>query len=285
MLSVIVVNYNAGILLEKCVNSLLASQLEMPFEIVVVDNASHDNSLAAIEALHRWRQPIKIIRNNINAGFPRACNIGIENSAGDYYLFMNPDAYVEKNTLAIVLAALQADPQAGMATACVVNPDGTEQRGCRRNFPDLKTAVSDILGLYKIFPKWFPNFNQTNTAMPMTTVAIPAISGSFMMIKKSALEKVGLWDEAYYLHNEDLDLCKRFGQAGYKILWIPNARVTHEQGSCSRKNPIRVEWYKHKGFWRFYRKFQAQDHTIFMHVTLFIGIWVHFGYKMLRAML
>lgn len=285
MISAIVVNYNAGVLLEKCITSLLKSQLEMPLEIIVVDNASKDNSLAPIIGLQKYRQPITIIRNQHNVGFPVACNIGIKHSRGDYYLFINPDAYVEENTLSMVLAALVADPRAGMATACVVNPDGSEQRGCRRNFPDLKSAVSDIFGLYKIFPKQFPNFNQTKTAMPTTIVAVPAISGSFMLIKKSALEKVGLWDEAYYLHNEDLDLCKRFENAGYTILWVPFAKVVHYQGSCSRSQPVRIEWYKHKGFWRFYRKFQAQDHTVLMHVTLFVGIWLHFCYKAVKGLL
>lgn len=283
MISAIVVNHNAGVLLEKCITSLLKSRLELPLEIIVVDNASTDNSLAPILGLQKYKQPIKIIRIGKNVGFPRAYNIGIKHSSGDYYLFINPDAYVEENTLAVVLAALIKDPAAGMATACVINPDGSEQRGCRRNFPDFKSAISDTFGLYKIFPHQFPNFNQTQMAMPTTIVAVPAISGAFMLIKKSALQKVGLWDEAYYLHNEDLDLCKRFGDAGYKILWVPFATVVHEQGSCSRSQPIRIEWYKHKGFWRFYRKFQAKDHGVLMHVTLFIGIWLHFGYKVVRA--
>jgi GT2 family glycosyltransferase len=273
-LSTIIVNYNAGPLLRKCVDSLLACPLDI--EIIVVDNASSDASLDGLQDLSQ----VCVIRNPANVGFAAACNIGVLSSSAPFLLFLNPDCFFQVGTISSLLAVLQIDDHVGMVGGQLVNEDGTEQGGGRRAVPTPWRSVVRALGLQRFsnrWPKLFYDFHLHKQPLPDRPIEVEAISGACMLVKREAMEDVGLWDEGYFLHCEDLDLCMRFRQKGWKILFVPDARISHALGACSQSRRVFVEWHKHKGMLRFYRKFFRHQYPGVLMGLVTGGVWLRFG--------
>lgn len=286
LIDAIVVNYNAGDLLEKCIESLRTCPIVS--KIIVVDNASYDDSLVAIES----SSDLYIIRNSQNLGFASACNLGMSLCASDYLLFLNPDCSFLTGALEIILKAMQNNSTVGMAGGLLVNEDGSEQAGGRRAVPTPWRSFVRAFGLNRFearWPKLFFDFYLHRQPLPVRPIEVEAISGACMLVKRRAIEEVGLWDEGYFLHCEDLDWCMRFRQSGWKILFVPEARITHQRGACSRSRPFFVEWHKHKSMLRFYRKFFKHQYPgIFMWFVT-VGVWFRFflvaGYFLAKRML
>jgi GT2 family glycosyltransferase len=273
-LSAIIVNYNSGDMLRNCVESL--RRCPLPIEIIIVDNASIDNSLKSVEDF----TAATIIRNTDNTGFASACNQGAALATTDYLLFLNPDCAFEKGALAELLATLKAEDEAGMAGGLLVNPDGSEQGGARRAIPTPWRSFVRVFGLNclsKRWPKLFFDFYLHKQPLPDHPIEVEAISGACMLVKREAIDDVGLWDEGYFLHCEDLDWCMRFRQKDWKILFVPAARVVHAQGSCSHSRPIFVEWHKHRGMMRFYLKFFRHQYPGILMGLVALGVWFRFG--------
>jgi len=273
-LSTIIVNYNAGPLLRKCVDSLLACPLDI--EIIVVDNASSDVSLDGLEDLSQ----VRVIRNPANVGFAAACNIGVRASSAPFLLFLNPDCFFQRGTITLLLAVLQPGDRVGMVGGLLVNEDGTEQGGGRRAVPTPWRSVVRALGLQRFanrWPKLFYDFHLHKQPLPDSPIEVEAISGACMLVKRDVMEDVGLWDEGYFLHCEDLDWCMRFRQKGWKILFVPDARISHALGACSQSRRVFVEWHKHKGMLRFYRKFFRHQYPGVLMGVVTVGVWLRFG--------
>lgn len=272
--SAIIVNYNAGPLLRACVDSLLACPLAI--EIIVVDNASHDGSLAGLpESPH-----VRVIRNPANVGFAAACNIGIGASSAPFLLFLNPDCVFRPGAIATLLSGLQSAERVGMVGGLLVNEDGTEQGGGRRAVPTPWRSFVRVFGLHRFahrWPKLFYDFHLHKQPLPERPIEVEAISGACMLVKRAAVEDVGLWDEGYFLHCEDLDWCMRFRQKGWQILFVPDARIVHALGACSRSRRVFVEWHKHKGMVRFYRKFFRHQYPGALMWLVTLGVWLRFG--------
>jgi len=286
---VIIINYNAGGLLVDCVRSLLGDDVH---QVIVVDNQSADDSLARLETLAIAAERLRVIRNDRNLGFSAACNIGVSASSADRLLFLNPDATMASQALSRMLEVLDADDSVGMAGGMLCNPDGSEQPGGRRTFPTPGRAFIRAFGLswlHRVAPRVFPDFLQHQAPLPAEPVAVEAISGACMLVKRVAVDDVGLWDEAYFLHCEDLDWCMRFWQKGWKVIFVPNARVAHVWGACSRSRPVFVEWHKHHGMLRFYRKFYRQRYPRLLWGLVTAGVCLRFAllavYHSLRQVL
>lgn len=272
-ISAIIVNYNAGSFLQDCVVSLL--NCPMTVEVIVVDNHSTDGSLEAILEL----PDVRVIRNPANRGFAVACNMGLGIANSDYLLFLNPDCSLPSDTLLKLLEPMRADGKAGMAGGLLLNPDGSEQSGGRRNTPTPWRAFVRAFGLNrlaKFWPSLFADLNQISQPLPDRPVEVEAISGACMLVKHEAIEQVGIWDEGYFLHCEDLDWCLRFRQHGWKILFVPSAPVIHAAGTCSRSRPLFVEWHKHRGMLRFYKKFFKKQYPGLLWWLVVLGIWLRF---------
>ena len=273
--SIIIVNYNAGPLLARCVEAALASNAKV--EVIAVDNASSDGSVEGIETALANDNRLQIIRNSKNLGFSAANNIGAAKAAGDFLLFLNPDCVIRQDTVSRMVKTMQEHPEAGMAGALIQNEDGSEQRGCRRNIPTLKTAFARAFGMGSVLG--VEDFNLTGSPLPEKPVYVEAVSGAFMFTRREAVEAVGPMDEGYFFHCEDLDWCLRFAKAGYKIVFTPDAAVVHYQGTCSAPAPIRTEYHKSRGMARFYRKFHGAG-PMFWFVSA--GIWLRFmGFTLL----
>lgn len=274
VISAIVVNYNAGNLLRGCVDSLLNCPMEI--EIIVVDNDSSDGSL---EALLDFPQ-VTVVRNSMNTGFAAACNQGLRIAKADYLLFLNPDCSFVPGTLKQLIQGLQSQVRVGMVGGLLANPDGSEQPGGRRAVPTPWRSFVRAFGLSHYANRWprlFYDFHLHKQPLPAQPIEVEAISGACMLVKREAMNDVGLWDEGYFLHCEDLDWCMRFRQRGWKVMFVPSARMTHALGGCSRSRPIFVEWHKHKGMIRFYRKFFRHQYPGLLMGLVVVGVWLRFG--------
>lgn len=276
IVSIIIVNYNAGALLQECVKSVLSNDTE----VIVVDNNSYDDSIELLIARFPHPQhPVNLIVNESNVGFAAACNIGARTAAGKYLLFLNPDCRLDPGALKTMLAVLENNHEVGMLGGLLVDPDGTEQGGGRRAVPTPWRSFVRAFGLARFAKRWptlFFDFHLHKQPLPEHPIEVEAISGACMLIRAESLAEVGPWDEGYFLHCEDLDWCMRFRRAGWKILFVPNARIVHHQGTCSRSRPFFVEWHKHKGMIRFYRKFFREDYPGILMLLVSFGVWMRF---------
>lgn len=274
--SLVVVNYNAGALLAQCVTSALP-QVD---ELIIVDNASSDDSLDKVATLNPNDTKLLVIRNNKNLGFSAACNIGWDHAPSSYVMFLNPDCVLEPDSVQRLFQALEDFPEAGMVGGLLVDPDGTEQGGGRRAIPTPWRSFVRAFGLSRFaqrWPKLFFDFHLHKQPLPAHPIEVEAISGACMLVRRAAMEDVGRWDEGYFLHCEDLDFSMTLRRKGWKIMFVPDAKIVHEKGTCSRSRPIFVEWHKHCGMMRFYRKFFRHQYPGILMWLVAIGVWLRFA--------
>lgn len=274
--SLIIVNYNACDCIVACVSSAL-SQVD---EVIVVDNASRDDSLAQLQAEFPGDRQLKIIYNQENLGFAAACNIGAEHSTSTNLFFLNPDCVLKPDSVKHLVRVLDDDPDVGMVGGLLLNPDGTEQAGGRRAIPTPWRSFVRAFGLSRFAGRWprlFFDFHLHKQPLPTQPIEVEAISGACMLVRRAAMQDVGRWDEGYFLHCEDLDFSMTLRRKGWKIMFAPEARIVHDKGVCSRSRPIFVEWHKHRGMMRFYRKFFHHQYPGPMMWLVAFGIWLRFG--------
>ena len=273
---VVIVNYNAGNLLADSVRSVLAERAR---HVLVVDNDSRDESLAHLTASISDAR-VTVIRNDQNLGFAAACNIGTRASTAEAVLFLNPDAVLAPSALQRMLDVLDRDPIIGMVGSLLCNPDGSEQPGGRRVIPTPKRAFMHAFGLAHLgqwLPSLFSDFLLHREPLPTVPTPVEAISGACTLVKREALDDVGLWDEGYFLHCEDLDWCMRFTLKKWQMIFVPDARVIHVWRACSRSRPFFVEWHKHHGMLRFYSKFFKKAYPGPLWWFVVGGVWLRFG--------
>jgi GT2 family glycosyltransferase len=211
MVSIIIVNFNAGHYLLDCVSSVLAN--DVPLEVFVSDNNSTDNSLALLQQTFPNEPRLIIQQNNSNLGFSRGNNAVLAKTRGEFILFLNPDCVLQKNTLQQMQEVIANHPQAGMAGCLIYNPDGSVQATSVRAIPTPWNTLVRVLHLNKLFPnaKMFRGID-LGSHIPTQTSVVEGISGAFMWVRRAALEQVGVLDEKYFLYCEDVDLMMRFQQ-------------------------------------------------------------------------
>ena len=275
-ISIIIVNYNGGALLHETVAAALSSSI--PVEILISDNGSTDGSLNTVYQTFGKNQRVHIISNGSNLGFSQANNVALKQAQGEYVLLLNPDCIIKPDTLEQMLDVMDSHPDAGMAGCLIRNPDGSEQPGCRRAVPTPWRTFVRVLHLNKLFPDnpRFRTFLLHQEPLPSAPVTVEAISGAFMLVRREAIEQVGLLDSNYFMHCEDIDWCMRFRQAGWNILFAPNTDVLHYKGACSRKHPIGVLYHMHRGMIRFYRKFFRRQYPAPLMAIVISTVWVRF---------
>lgn len=274
--SLIIVNYNAGHYLQDCVASAL-SQVQ---EVIVVDNASIDDSVKKVEAAFPCDQRLRVVHNRVNQGFAAACNVGLKLSSGSNLFFLNPDCVLDPDSVSRLLQTFERYPDVGMVGGLLVNSDGTEQAGGRRAVPTPWRSFVRAFGLSRFADRWprlFFDFHLHKQPLPTYPLEVEAISGACMLVRRAAMQDVGHWDEGYFLHCEDLDLSMTLRRKGWKIMFVPDVRIVHHKGGCSDSHPIFVEWHKHRGMMRFYRKFFHHQYPGPLMWVVALGIWLRFG--------
>jgi GT2 family glycosyltransferase len=269
----VTVNYNAGPELRGLVESL-SGQAGL-VKTLVVDNASADGSVDFLTTYPA--ASVELIRNHENRGFATACNQGAAAAEGKYLLFLNPDCRLPEGAVARLTRLLDERPDVGMVGPLVLNADGSEQRGCRRMLPDARRALVRALKLDAPDAQGrTAGFDLTGTPLPTYPAAVEAVSGACLLIRRDLFRQLGGWDEGYFLHCEDLDLCMRVKLAQQATLFVPDVKVTHTGGASSRRRPVFVLWHKHQGMWRYFSKFQRATCPGWFTALVAVGISARF---------
>lgn len=235
-LSIIIVNYNVKEFLQNLLHSIEKASANISKEIIVIDNASDDGS---VNILKEKFPSVKLIENKINVGFGKANNQGLQIAKGEYILFINPDCIVSEDTFDKMISFFKSQPDCGLAGCKILNSDGTLQLACRRSFPGPWTSFTKVTGLSTLFPKSkiFARYNLTYQD-ENKTYEVDAVSGSFMMIRREVYEKVGGFDEQFFMYGEDLDLCYRVQKNGFKVYYVHDTQIIHYKGESTKRSSL-----------------------------------------------
>ena len=235
-LSIIIVNYNVKEFLLNSLSSIYKALGNINAEIIVVDNASDDGSMELVE--EKYPSVIQI-KNKKNVGFGSANNQALEIANGKYILLLNPDTIVREDTFEKMIRFFEENPDAGMAGCKVLNPDGSLQLACRRGFPGPWTSFTKVAGLSTLFPKSkiFAKYNLTYLN-ENETYEVDAVSGAFMMLRKETYDKIGGFDPKFFMYGEDLDLCYRTQNAGFKVYYVHETEIIHYKGESTKRSSI-----------------------------------------------
>jgi len=269
-ISIIIVNYNVKDFLYQCINSIYKSPNNLNIEIIVVDNNSKDGSADFIKSKFA---NLKFIELNENLGFARANNIGIKESKGKYILILNPDTIIQEDTLRKMYDFMESHPEIGCSGCKVLNPDGSFQLACRRGFPTPWASFSKLFGLQKLFPKskFFAKYNQTFRSTD-ETYEIDAIMGAFMFCRKIAIDQVNGFDNNFFMYGEDIDLCWRLRECGWKVYYYHQTSIIHYKGESTRRSSINEIKHFYKAMEIFAKKHYSKS-KIFLSI-LKLGIFI-----------
>lgn len=283
-IEVIIVNFNAGDALVRCVESVLAQH--GPVVVTVIDNDSVDGSEVQVRERFGHLEQVTVIANGGNPGFATAVNRALDmpvasgpgTATAEYLLILNPDCEMRSGALGELKQSLDEDAQAALAAPRVVDSDGNPLRGTFRHFPDPWKSFVTFSGLWRLGGR-YPAFSgvDMSDSLPDSTCRAEAVSGACMLLRKSNFVAAGGMDDAYGLHCEDIDLMYRLHQAGQHCLFVPSAVVYHRQGVSSRSRPLWVHWQKHRGMQRFFHKFQARQCSFPVRCLVIAGIWTRFA--------
>ncbi|AZL15849.1 glycosyltransferase family 2 protein [Rickettsiales endosymbiont of Stachyamoeba lipophora] len=259
MISVIVVSYFTGEILFESLSKLAAQELVK--EVILVNNGNPKTTLTALNQLKLNK--LKIITGHGNIGFAKGCNLGADQSNENHILFINPDSIIDDHLLLQkMITHLEGNHKTLMCTALITNQNGSEQRGCRRK----------LLTPYNIF-----NFNLTDTDLPLDTFQVEACSGAFMFFRKEDFMMLGKFDEHYFLHVEDIDICYKIKNAGGKISLFPQFKITHLLSTSDAPKKF-VEYHKLKGLLYYFDKyFGGRIITKLIKLLLTIRFIIRFG--------
>lgn len=278
-LSVIIVSWNVRELLRPCLSSIYKSIEDQregsgTTEIIVVDNASQDGTPQMVR--EEFPQVI-LIESKKNLGFSKGNNLGIKRSQGRCLLLLNPDTEVLDNALGSMLAYMETNPQLG-----ALGPRLLDARGMiissRRRFPSLATALFESTTLEGWFPKHSLIQRYRFADKPEDRVQeVDWVAGACLLLRRAALDGVGLLDEDFFMYSEELDLCYRLRRAGWKTVYFPPAQVVHQQGKSSEQ----VEAFKHHQFQRSKILFFRKHHSIWAAEILRLFLLLHYFYQIL----
>ena len=251
-LAVVIVNYNSGAYLERCLASLQAHRGDLDIDVLVVDNASADGSQSAIAATHPWA---RLIENRDNTGLSAAWNQGTKQTGAPLILLLNPDAELWRGTLADYVGVARKHPRAGIVGPMMRNPDGSVYPS-GRPFPSIVEATGHAL-----FAGMAPHNRFTRRYRMLgwdrsTERTVDWVSGACMMVRREALEQIGGFDEGFFLYGEELDIATRLAAAGWQVLFTPEVEVLHEIGVSTGRSRRMLVMHS-ASIYRYYSKHRA----------------------------
>lgn len=242
-LSVVIVSYNVRYYLEQCLASVMKATEGMDCEVIVVDNDSTDGTLDYLK--QRIPEDVIFIESNHNLGFARANNIAIRQSQGEYVLLLNPDTFVGEQSIRQVVDFMDAHPKAGGAGVMMHNSDGTLAMESRRGLPTPCVSLQKMLGFSERYYMKHLSWDEPGR--------IDVMSGAFCMLRRKALDEVGLLDEDFFMYGEDIDLSYRITQGGYENWYVP-APIVHYKGESTQKSSYRYVHVFYQAMLIFFRK-------------------------------
>ncbi len=233
-ISFIIVNWNTSGLLKNAIQSIKSNY---SFEVIVVDNASTDNS---VSMLKEEFSDVVLIENSTNMGFAGAVNRGIDVAKGEYIVLLNSDAILEAGAVDKLVRYMNENSDIAVCGGQLINTDGSKQNSFD-NFPSLVTELFNKSLLRFCFPDKYPS-KKIDYTDPLT---VDSIIGACFVMRKKVIQRIGALDEDYFFFMEETDWCYRAYKAGYKVTFVPSVRITHLQGKSAQKVPVRsrVEYY------------------------------------------
>jgi GT2 family glycosyltransferase len=266
---VVIVSFNVRSLLSKCLTTVLQSE-GISVEVSVVDNASADESAAMVASDF---PSVRLIANTVNRGFGAACNQAILGAEAEYVLILNPDTVVSADAIRVLADYLDQHPVLGVVGPRIFLSDGADDVAARRSFPSPGVALFRLTHLDKLFPRHgLARYNRTDLA-PDIPQEVDCGSGACMLFRRLALDQVGMFDEAFFMYGEDIDLCYRLSQAGWKMGYVPAASIVHYRGQSSSQSSSRMIKEFHRSMLIFFRKHYS--HRTVMPLRLFVNAGLH----------
>jgi GT2 family glycosyltransferase len=278
--SALIVSYNVrGYVLESL--RAFYSTSGPDAEAIVIDNASSDGTP---EAVRRAFPEAKIIALKENVGFGRANNAGLEASKSELVLLLNPDVVLKEGCVERLAGFLAANPEAGAAGPKLERPDGRLDLAARRAFPSPLPALYRFTVLSRLFPN-SPRFNRYNLGSISTDTVheIDAGTAACLMVRRSAVDKVGFFDPDFFMYGEDLDLCYRLREGGWKIYYVPDAIAIHVKGSSTRQATQKMLYEFHRAMWIFHKKHYAATTPGVVNAIIWVGIWARWALLSMKA--
>jgi GT2 family glycosyltransferase len=278
-LDVVIVSYRSCELLTVCIDSLQAHPPSCPMKLVVVDNASGDGTAEMVAACY---PEVDLVASSTNLGFAAATNLGAARGTGPYLLALNPDTAVTEGALDTVLAAIEAHPEVAVAGPRLLRPDGSLDHASKRSFPTPMSALGHFTGVGRR-----PGATGRLAAYRAPDVEagpVDAVNGAFMLMRRSAFEAAGGFDEGYWMYMEDLDLSYRLAQEDWQSWYEPAAKVMHVKGgTVSGERSARLNWHFHRGMGRFYRQHYAVHRSVAFNALVYVGIAAKLGTALAHA--
>jgi GT2 family glycosyltransferase len=274
-LSIVIVSFNARDFLRRCLETVLPEARSVSADVIVVDNHSRDGSADMV-----WKDfpEVHLIANTMNLGYSAANNQGLRMSRADFAVLLNPDTEVRPGCFKALLDFMEAHPDVGACAPQLLNTDGSIQFSCRR-FPGHHTA---LFSRFAVLTRLFPN-NRYSTAYLMTDEGHDQeretdwLSGAAILVRRSALNQVGLFDERFFMYCEDVDFCYRLRQAGWRVCYVPRGQIVHHIGASSEKTPLRACWEHHRSMYLFYKKHYSRGIPLLDAITL-LGVIMRGGF-------
>jgi N-acetylglucosaminyl-diphospho-decaprenol L-rhamnosyltransferase len=279
-LDVVIVAYRSRELLRGCLESLRAHPPSCPMKVIVVDNASGDGTAEIVEADF---PEVELIASPTNLGFAAATNLGARRGSAAYLLALNPDTAVTPGALDTVLDVLERHPEVGVAGPRLLRTDGSLDHAAKRSFPTPLSAVGHFTGI-----------GRRASSGPLAAYRAPgvesgrvdAVNGAFMLMRRSAFERFGGFDEGYWMYMEDLDLSYAMARAGLITWYEPGATVMHvKAGTTGGERSPRLTWHFHRGMYRFYRKHYARQRSPLVNLAVYAGIAVKLAAAVVQSLL
>jgi GT2 family glycosyltransferase len=278
LLDIVIVSYRCRGLLRDCLTSLRAFAPAKGARIWVVDNASGDGTA---EMVREEFPEVELLASGENLGFSKANNLAIRRGEAPYVLALNPDTRMTESVLDHMLELMEANPKIGISGCRLELPDGTFDHAARRSFPTPLGALAHFtrIGRWGKAPARLAQYR----APTVESGPVDAVNGAFMLMRRKALDEVGLFDEGYWMYMEDLDLCYRFARAGWTTWYEPGATVIHiKAGSSGQYRSPRLNYAFHYGMFRFYRKHYAPSANFLVRPVIYLGIASKLGVSILR---
>ena len=266
-LSIVILNYQTFELTKNTINSIFEYEYPFSYEVLLVDNASGDDSLSRLKDY--FKDNVIFIESRENNGFAAGNNQALKIAKGKYQLLLNSDTIVWENTLESIYYYMEKHTDVG-ATGCrVLLENGDLDKACKRSFPNVKNSFFRLFHI----PTKSKDDNYNLDSLPDDGVyEIDCLTGAFMFIRKEALDEVGFLDETFFMYGEDIDLCFRIKQAGWKIVYYGKSKITHFKGASRKKQKSELIYEFYRAMYVYYKKHHAHESFFITNFSVYFGI-------------
>ena len=268
-LSVVIVNYQTFELTRNTINSIFEYSYPFSYEILVVDNASTDDSLSKLQDY--FKDKVTFIASKENNGFAAGNNQALRVAKGRYVLLLNSDTIVWENTLEDIYNYMEKHTDVGASGCRVLLENGDLDKACKRSFPNVKNSFFRLFHI----PTNSKDDNYNLDDLPDDEIyEIDCLTGAFMFMRAEALNEAGLLDETFFMYGEDIDLCYRIKKAGWKIIYYGESKITHLKGASSKKQKNKLIYEFYRAMYIYYKKHHASESSFLVNIVVYIGIAV-----------